>query len=73
MEATTNLQNFNLEEEMRIGRIYGAFWAVLEVCIWFHDASGQMGVDTPFYNFHLTDIQGKTVILHQGHDHNFNC
>ena len=29
-------------------------------------------VDTPFYNLHLTDIQGKIVILRQGRDHNFN-
>ena len=48
MEVTTNAQNFNLEEEMRIGRISRAFWAVEEVCIWFFDASSRMGVDTPF-------------------------
>ena len=29
-------------------------------------------VDTPFYNLHLTNIKGKAVILHQGHDHNFH-
>ena len=72
MEATTNPQNFNLEEEMRIGRISRAFWAVYEVCIWFFYAYRRMGVDTPFYNKHLTDIQGKTIILHQEHDRNFN-
>ena len=29
-------------------------------------------VDTSFYNLHLTNIKGKIVMLHQGHDRNFN-
>ena len=31
-----------------------------------------LGVDVSFYNLHLTNIEGKTVMLHQGHDRNLN-
>ena len=70
------LKSTNCNENPILSQIFIKHWDL--VSFFYTDirfsssVNERHSIDNPFYNLHLTDIQDKIVILHQGHDHNFN-